>query len=161
MAKPATAERQAKKPDPKGPAYEDDYYGWAMAQAGHLRAGDLGALDLLRLAEEIEDLGKSEYAQLQNALALLMQHMLKWDHQPERPSRSWCLTIREQRRRIARTMRDSPSLKPSWSKAVAEAYEDAVDRAADETGLPDEAFPPACPYDDDALTTRPFTWDAA
>ncbi len=40
--------------------YEDDVVAWATEQASLLRAGRLDQLDRAHLAEEIEDVGKSE-----------------------------------------------------------------------------------------------------
>lgn len=41
-------------------AYDLDYYAWTQAQAKFLREGKLSELDLAHLAEEIEDMGRSE-----------------------------------------------------------------------------------------------------
>ena len=41
-------------------------------------------------------MGAEQYDKLESALEVLLMHMLKWDHQPERRSRSWSLTIQEQ-----------------------------------------------------------------
>ena len=40
--------------------YEDDVVAWAAEQAKLLREGQLEQLDIEHLAEEIEDVGKSE-----------------------------------------------------------------------------------------------------
>ncbi|MEC4817035.1 MAG: DUF29 family protein [Scytonema sp. PMC 1069.18] len=42
---------------------------------------------------------------------MLFSHLLKWQYQPERRSKSWERTIREQRKRISLLLDDSPSLK--------------------------------------------------
>ena len=42
-------------------------------------------------------MGEEEYDKLESALRVLMLHLLKWDHQPDMRSRSWTLSIREQR----------------------------------------------------------------
>ena len=42
-------------------------------------------------------MGEEQYDKLESALRVLMLHLLKWDHQPSMRSRSWTLTIREQR----------------------------------------------------------------
>lgn len=43
-----------------GTPYEKDVVAWAIEQAALLRAGNLSALDIVNIAEEIEDVGKSE-----------------------------------------------------------------------------------------------------
>ena len=59
-------------------SYHQDIIAWAEEQARLLRAGRLDGLDLEHLAEEIEDVGKSEQRELANRMALLMAHLLKW-----------------------------------------------------------------------------------
>ena len=84
---------------------EADLYSWALRQAELLRAGRLSEIDPAGLAEEIDDVGEEQYHRLESALRVLMLHILKWDHQPDRRSRSWTITIREQRRRVGRQLR--------------------------------------------------------
>jgi hypothetical protein len=145
--------RQADRPPTR---YEDDIHAWAKEQAGLLRAGRFDRLDAENLAEEIADVGEREYDKLESALRVLLPHMLKWDHQPERRSRSWESTIREQRRRVGRQLRKNPSLQSRLAEALDEAYPDARDRASAETDMDVETFPEACPYDWDAILMRPF-----
>ena len=75
-----------------------------------------------------------------------MLHLLKWDHQEASRSRSWAITIREQRRRVERQLRKNPGLKSRLDEALTEAYEDARDEAAKETGLPMRTFPISSPF---------------
>ena len=127
-------------------AYDRDFYAWATEQAALLRAGRLSEADIENIAEEIESMGRSEKRELVNRLAVLLLHLLKWAHQPERRGKSWRLTIEEQRRQIARHLRDNPSLSAWQDEAVADAYGDAVLRAERETDLPRDLFPWSCPY---------------
>ena len=66
------------------PRYETDVLAWSNEQARLLRAGQFGLLDLEHIAEEIEDVGKSEQRELASRLAVLMAHLLQWHSQPER-----------------------------------------------------------------------------
>ena len=84
---------------PPAAAYERDFYSWLMEQARHVRDGRWDALDRDNLAEEIESLGREQFNKLESALRVLMLHMLKWDHQPERRGRFWRASIAEQRLR--------------------------------------------------------------
>src|SRR5580658_8769268 len=93
-----------------------------MEQARRLRDGVVHALDRDNLAEEIEALGRGEFNTLVSALRVLMLHMLKWDHQPALRSRSWVLSIEEQRLEIADVLADNPGLKPRIDEAIARAY---------------------------------------
>ncbi len=118
-------------------AYEQDLVAWANEQARLLRAGRFDQLDLEHLAEEIEDVGKGEQRELANRMAILLAHLLKWQLQPDRRGSSWTITIRNQRRAIARALEETSSLKGKladvhWWEAV---WGDAVDLAAREAGL--------------------------
>ena len=126
--------------------YETDYYGWANEQARLLRAGQLTKADIENIAEEIESMGKGEKRELVNRLVVLLQHLLKWEYQPERRSRSWRITIAIQRDQIARHMIDNPSLKPKVEEAMRDAYRTARLQAAVETDMKASFFPSDCPY---------------
>ena len=91
-------------------------------------------------------MGKSEKRELENRLAVLLLHLLKWDYQPMRRGSSWKRTILEQRRKIERLLSDNPSLKPEVDLAMQDAYGDALIGAVDETGLEESVFPKACPW---------------
>jgi hypothetical protein len=84
-----------------GTRYEQDVVAWANEQAALLRAGKLSAIDVEHVAEEIEDLGKSEQRELASRMPVLLAHLLKWQCQPARRSKSWQYTIRTQRKEVA------------------------------------------------------------
>ena len=134
--------------------YDTDYVAWLEEQAAHLRAGRLSALDVLNLAEELEGLARSDRHELANRLETLILHLLKWDHQPGRRSRSWQSTIVEQRIRIRRLLDESPSLRPELAEVAANVHPDAVAGANVETGLAARRFPPALPYSLEQLFER-------
>jgi hypothetical protein len=130
-------------------SYNGDIIAWANEQAALLRRGFFSELDIEHIAEEIEDVGKSEQRELENRMAVLLAHLLKWQHQPERQGGSWRATIREQRDRIVRRIKKTPSLKadmqdPAWWRGV---WADTLDGVTKETGLGYETFPAACPWE--------------
>jgi hypothetical protein len=86
-------------------------------------------------------------------------NMLKWDHQPERRSRSWQNSIREHRRRVEKQLRKVPSLKIRNGEAVEEAYEAARSWCQIETHIPEVDFPFSCPYDWEEIMTRSFVYE--
>jgi Domain of unknown function DUF29 len=89
----------------------------------------------------IEDSGRSEYRALESCLEVLLAHLLKVKHQPEMQTNSWDLTIKEQRLRIQRLLRDNPGLKPKLPRAWEEAWAPALIQTQRETGLGAAAFP--------------------
>jgi len=150
MAMGRAAREQAGAPDK-----EADLYAWALRQADLLRAGRLSEIDRVAIAEEIDDVGEEQYDKLESALRVLMLHLLKWDHQPDRRSRSWSASVREQRRRVLRQLAKNPGLKSRLDEALAQAYEDARDEASGETGLAVTVFPAVRPYAYDEVMERP------
>lgn len=126
--------------------YELDFYAWLNDQAGKLRARSHNELDWDNLAEEIESLGGSEKREIRNRLALLIQHLLKWQFQPGRRSESWRVTISEQRIWIPGVIETSPSLKRYPSQIFQKTYEEGRRRAIRETGMLPAVFPEMPPF---------------
>ena len=152
------------KPQPLSPIastsafkdYEADLVAWAEDNAALLRARRLTEIDAEHLAEELEDMGKSERRALGSHLQVLAMHMLKWHFQPERRSRSWRLSILNARHAIDEILTDSPSLRPRAEELLAKGYALARERAIVETGLPDQQFPESCPYKIEQLLDDTF-----
>lgn len=139
----------APEPNPALPIsklYETDFYAWTQEQATLLRNRQWQQLDLVNLVEEIESLGRQQRQELRNRLSVLIGHLLKWEYQPQRRSRSWLATIRIQRLDVAELLAENPSLTPYLEAAVQKTYSRSVALAVGETDLPDRTFPPACPY---------------
>lgn len=126
--------------------YETDFYAWAMHNAKLLREGKLSEIDIENIAEEIESMGISEKSELINRLTVLMCHLLKWEFQRERRGNSWLYTIKEQRLRIKKRLKQSPSLKSSLNESLNEAYEYAILQAISDTGLNQRTFSKECTY---------------
>lgn len=144
------------KSAPRTSLYERDRYAWSLEQARLLKEGRLTEVDAENVAEEILDVGRKEYDKLESALRVLLMNMLKWDHRPEKRSRSWENTIIEQRERALRQLRENPSLRSRREEAVREGYRAGRLGASGETDIDLESFPAECPYDWDAILNPPF-----
>jgi hypothetical protein len=125
--------------------YTTDFYAWTQQQAKLLRNQESDRLDWQNIAEEIEDMGRSEKRQLESRFEILIMHLLKWQFQPNLRSRSWQLTIKEQRLRLEKLIAENPSLKSSLDDIQEKIYPLAVISAEKETGL--SSFPETCPYE--------------
>jgi hypothetical protein len=136
--------------------YEEDFYAWTVEQAHLLRSGDLSAIDIENIAEEIESMGRSDRRAIESRLTVLLAHLLKWQAQTDMRSASWSGTIREQRRQIQRLLRESPSLRPFVAEALSETYGDAREDAIEETGLAEGEFPAECPFTVEQVLSRDF-----
>ena len=137
--------------------YERDFYSWTFEQARLVREGRWEGVDRENVAEEIESLGREQFAKLRSAIRVLVQHMLKWDHQPERRGRSWALSIRSQRLDLEDVLEGNPGLRPRIAEAIEKAYRKARLDAAQETGINEDAFPAQCPYSWDDIVSREFS----
>lgn len=131
--------------------YERDFLAWTEDQAEALRRRSVNELDWENLLEEVESMGRQERNEMRSHLIVLLLHLLKWGLQPQRRSRSWMLTILEQRREAERQLEENPSLRPDLNDIVADAYKIARLRAARETRLSLKRFP----------EESPFTWERA
>lgn len=128
------------------PVNQQDFYAWTQQQADLLRSRQFNKIDLEHLIEEVESMGNSELRELESRLTVLLMHLLKWQYQANFQTRSWILTIKEQRRRIVKRLQQSTSLKNKLAEIINDAYELARGDAADETGLPESDFPVTCPW---------------
>jgi len=86
----------------------------------------------------------------------LLMHLLKWQYQPERQSRSWAFTIKEQRLRIGTLMRKNPSLQSQVPEALKEGYWYATFAAAEETRLDRATFSAECPWTFEKIMDEQF-----
>ena len=131
---------------PSSSLYEEDFYAWTRAQAALLRQGRLDEADIANILEEIESLGRTQVAELHSRLKVLAHHLLKEIYQSEKASRSWALTIVDQRQELERHLKVNPSLKPKRSTIFSKAYADARKVAAVETGISLPTFPKEAPF---------------
>jgi hypothetical protein len=123
--------------------YDDDFYSWTLSQADAVRRRSANELDWERLAAELEALGASEERALYSRYLVLLTHLLKWAHQPERRGRSWRNTIATQRRQLQRHLGRNPGLKSKEEAEFMAAYEDARALASTQTDLDLDVFPEA------------------
>ena len=109
-------------------SYEKDVVAWAKEQVALLRAGKFSAIDAEHIAQEIEDVGKSEQRELATRMTVFLAHLLKWQYQPVLRGKSWIRTIAVQRKDVLYVLAEAPSLRDKfgdhqwldvvWSKAV-------------------------------------------
>lgn len=133
--------------------YEKDPYAWSQEQAHLLRSGEFKKLDIENLAEEIEDLARSNKSSIRNYTIRLLMHKLKLTYQPEGQgnSHSWDSSIYQSVIHISLLLEDSPSLKNELIRIYDKAYEYAKKQAAIETGLDIKTFPKECPWTIDEI----------
>lgn len=90
-----------------GSLYDDDFYAWTQEQAELLRRGPAAAnqLDIELIAEEIEDLGRSELHACQSLCEHIMEHLLKLEYSGlSEPANHWRDEIVEWRIQLQRKL---------------------------------------------------------
>ena len=138
--------------------YDEDFYAWTQEQARTLRAQFKGdnRLDVEHLAEEIEDLGKSDLQAVESYVQQIITHLLKLDYSGfDLPRRHWRAEIVAFRANIRRKM--SPSIERKLREELAELYEGGRNVAAASLDAePDlgRRLPHECPYDWAAIIER-------
>ena len=124
-----------------GGLYDTDFVSWSEQQAAALREARYADLDLPNLSEEIEALARSDRRELRSRLTALEMHLLKFEYQPERATRSWLSTIVEQAAKITELLRESPTLNGEvLTNAIVDGYADGRRQASAETGVPLDRF---------------------
>ena len=135
---------------PPASLYDRDFVAWTVEQARVLRSrkGGENALDYDNLAEEIEDLGKSEIRACLSLIDRIVEHLLKVEYIGGQDTPHWKGEIRAFRRSLTRTL--TPSIARHVQPQVAEAVKEAAVELA-ERGLIDSATPPRVEVG--------YTWD--
>ena len=125
--------------------YERDETAWLdqMAQLAAERRYE--QMDWGHLSEYFSDMAIAQRREVLHRLTTLLAHLLKWEHQSARRSRSWELTIQDQREELQDLLEESATLRRHASKVLDKAYHRARRRAAGETGLAENTFPARCP----------------
>src|SRR6266851_7408578 len=130
--------------------YEHDYYAWVGEQVRALRGRRLEDIDFENVAEEIEDLGKSEKWSIESHLETLIEHLLKLAYTRgttrTRNARLWEGSASLARIRIRRLLEESPSLRRKLDQLFQDAYVTGRIKAISTIKLPTESIPTAAPW---------------
>lgn len=148
--------------------YKQDFYAWTRDQAAALRRLAEqrwnGPLDLLHLAEEVEDLGSEQRWAVESQLERIIEHLLKLEHSPSRdPRRQWMISVNTARgdihRRITTTVRREvePGLSDLYRRAQRNAKLALLDYGEADAA---RALPEVCPYAFDDLLADEW-WPAS
>ena len=145
---------------PDGPRYDDDYYAWTQYQASVLRTMRRAdnQLDRERVAEEIEDLGKSERDTVRSQVRRIIEHLLKLEYSPPVDSHfDWMASIVEARQALADKItatlqRDAEGMLPRLYADGRELAEIGLRKFGENAGA--ENLPTACPYTFEQIRQR-------
>jgi hypothetical protein len=149
-------------PGISGPGHDEDFYAWTQYQAEVLRSMscDDNRFDRENVAEEIEDLGKSERNAVRSEVRRILVHLLKLAHSPAQDPRSdWRESIASARAELEDRL--TLTLRRDVQQELPRLYARAKDVAReglDKYGESDTTrkFPAICPYTLDQVLDR--TW---
>ena len=137
---------------PDGPHYDDDFYAWTQHQAMVLRTMAVtdNRFDRDNVAEEIEDLGRSERDAVRSQIRRIIEHLLKLAYSPaQQPRFDWMASIVDARAVLGDKI--SSTLRRDVEEVLERLYRDARRQA--ELALrgygEDQvagALPQTCPY---------------
>jgi hypothetical protein len=128
--------------------YDEDFYAWTQQQAELLRRGPSAAnrLDSDLIAEEIEDLGRSELHTCQSLCERIIEHLLKLEYSgASEPADHWRYEIVEWRIQLNRKLTRSIAAKLDLPDRYGVALR-LLRRSARELPGLRERLPLECPY---------------
>ena len=138
--------------------YDADFYVWAQEQAALLRQVPRGSfeLDIDHLADEVEDMGRSELNKASSLLRQALVHLLKLAILPDSPSREHWLSeviTFQGDARLAFTpgMKQRIELDSVWKAA-----RNGATNVLKGSGLEAPVLPMACPFALDELLAAEF-----
>jgi hypothetical protein len=139
--------------------YDEDFYAWTQQQAKALRThfkSDI-RIDALHLAEEVEDLGKSELHAVESYIENVIEHLLKLDYSGWSEARDhWRAEVDAFRASIERKI--TPRIRQQVEAELEALYDRARRGAARSLHRrePDlvRRLPKRCPYDWNAIWHR-------
>jgi hypothetical protein len=147
------------RPETAAALYDEDFYAWTQEQAAALRTHFRGdnRIDVEHLAEEIEDLGKSDLHAVESFVEQIIAHLLKLDYSGQQPPRAhWRAEVLNFRQNVDRKI--TPTIRRKVERKLEKLYENARQLAAVGALVhePDLArrLPKACPYDWHAIWHR-------
>jgi Domain of unknown function DUF29 len=138
------------------PDYDTDFYAWTQAQAAAIRAGQWEALDIEHVAEEIEDLWKSD----RHNLDMLMLGLVEFTYGACRDDMGmsyWqSAVIDHHRGMLADSLEESPQLHPFLRERVPHAYAWARKQLLKRRRPPSETPAEVCLWTFDQLVDEDF-----
>ena len=142
--------------------YETDYYAWTQQQAAELRKlaerRVNTPIDAANLAEEVEDLGKSERDAVRSQIRRIIEHLLKLEFsRAAEPRAEWEESVIDARNTLTDKM--TATLRRDAEAHLPSLYEQARDKAAAGLRRYTEhdavaTLPDGCPYALDDVCRR-------
>jgi hypothetical protein len=140
--------------------YDEDFYAWTQQQAELLRRLPVisNELDVENIAEEIEDLGRSDLRAAQSFVEHIIEHFLKLEFSGlDEPAEHWRDEIVEWRLQLEKTLTRSIEAKLDLPGRYKAALRLVRRLERDVPGLVSR-LPPSCPYSLDEIISGEDDW---
>ncbi|MCX8164685.1 MAG: DUF29 domain-containing protein [Aquificaceae bacterium] len=146
--------------------YDKDFPLWAEINLELLKEKAYELVDWENLLEEIEDMARRHLDSAVSYLAVILEHLYKWDNfreltmsGKEKGGLGWIVSVENARDKVARLFRKHPSLKTKLPHMLEEAWEESIyeirqwlaDLGIDPKDL---KLPQSCPYTYEQAMTR-------
>ncbi|WP_158287553.1 DUF29 domain-containing protein [Falsiroseomonas bella] len=120
--------------------YDTDWYAWTQDQAARLRelppSQRPNGLDVEHLAEEVEDMGRSERKAAMSLMRNIATHLLKLEFHPDQqPRRHWQREVATWRADLELDFKASPSLRARREELFVDVWPQAWRVLNDSDGL--------------------------
>lgn len=142
-----------------GSLHDHDFYSWAKEQAALLKNRQANLLDYKNLAEELDDMGKSQESALVSAIKGALLHLLKLKYSPaENPRKGWAISVSKQRTEIDIAIQENPGLKSKLNTIFSKAWKYARKEAIFECNIYNEYpnIPEESPFSFDDVANEDF-----
>ncbi|MBX0312030.1 MAG: DUF29 domain-containing protein [Sulfurihydrogenibium sp.] len=143
--------------------YDKDFVLWVEENLKLLKDKQFDLVDWEHLLEEIEDMGNRHLDSVVSFMAVILEHLYKWENfrENEKMGNSWIRSINNGRIEILRLFDRYPSLRAKSYNEIEYAWKDAVRRLVkwfeDPENIPlakkyfgrlptEKDFPEKCPY---------------
>ena len=143
--------------------YDRDFYLWVMENVELLKNKDFDLVDWENLLEEIEDIGKRYLDSAVSFIAIILEHLYKYEHfrENENMGNSWINSIDNARVELDWLFKEMPSLKRKVQQEIDLAWYKAVKKLVKWFEKPvnlhlakkyfgriptEKDFPERCPY---------------
>jgi hypothetical protein len=139
------ADRTEPRDRPLAALYEEDETAWLETMSRLVAERRCDELDYENLSEFLADTAKRDQREVFSRLKQLLLHLLKWDYEPARRSRSWRDSVVVQQDEL-KDLCESGTLLNHARAVLDQAYQGAVRLASKQTGLREDQFPGTCPW---------------
>ncbi|ACD66877.1 MAG TPA: DUF29 domain-containing protein [Sulfurihydrogenibium sp.] len=143
--------------------YDRDFYLWVMENLELLKNKEFDLVDWENLLEEIEDMGRRYLDSAVSFIAIVLEHLYKYEHfrENENMGNSWINSIDNARVELEWLFKEIPSLKRKAQQEIDSAWYKAVKKLVKWFRKPEnyhlakkyfdklpteEDFPKKCPY---------------